>query len=243
MSIKTAVVVVQARLGSTRLPGKLFYKLADFFLIDHVLTRALKIGKSYKLILATTNNPEDDELVAYCENNYQIKITRGSEDNLYERYLQALEEHATDEEYLIRITADDPVRDYDLAARAITLLDAAPKAYAIVNSGSNRYPLGVETEICRINHLKSVPSQVRDPYINEHIFPMYRSMTKELCLPIQPEEDYSNLHLTIDTLEDVERVNELMSLTSAIKNKSSIDLTWQELVETEKELQKTNADY
>lgn len=238
-----AIVVVQARLGSSRLPRKVFYELAGYLLIDHVLTRALRISEIYKVVLATTTNSKDDELVAYCKKKYDIEITRGSEENLFERYLQAVDEHVTDEEFLIRITADDPIRDHELTSKALLMLSEQPGAFAIVNNGLNKFPLGVETEICRINHFKNVSRAERDPYINEHIFPMYRNMSKEFCLSIQPSEDYSQFSLTVDTESDAEKVHKMMSLTSTKKNKSSLDLTWQELIESERKIQKNNANY
>jgi len=225
-----ALIVIQARLGSTRLPKKLFYEIAGYKLIDHVIHRALEVDSSFKIVLATTVNVLDDELVEYCQKTFPVLITRGDEKNVFNRFEQAIKEHAIDEEYLIRITSDDPLRDPALTRRALSILSSKKKAVAIVNRGDFSFPLGVETEICKIKHFLDISVQEKDAYINEHIFPYYRKMDHYSCLSLQPHEHIGEHSLTVDTLEDVQIIDEMMVKASKKFSKSSLDLTWQEVI-------------
>jgi spore coat polysaccharide biosynthesis protein SpsF len=225
-----ALVVIQARLNSTRLPRKLLYEIAGYKLIDHVIHRALQIEHSFKVVIATTTNVLDEELVKYCQEFFPVFITRGSELNVLNRFEQAIKEHASDEKYLIRITADDPLRDPVSTRRALDILSSNQNAVAIVNRGELSFPLGVETEICKIEHFLEIPIQEKDKYINEHIFPYYRTMDEDLCLSLQPSEQFGEYSLTIDTLEDLRSVDAMMTQASKKFSKSSLDLTWQEVV-------------
>jgi len=228
-----ALVVIQARLGSSRLPKKLLYEIAGYKLIDHVIHRALQIDSSFKVVIATTTNKLDDELVEYCQQFFSIAVTRGSELNVLNRFEQAIIEHATDEKYLIRITSDDPLRDPTLTKQALDILSSNKKAVAIVNRGEFSFPLGVETEICRISHFLNIPVEEKNEYINEHLFPYYRNMDEDSCLSLQPSEQLGQYFLTIDTIEDLQSIDKMMLRASKKFSKSSLDLTWQEVISAE----------
>ena len=225
-----ALVIIQARLGSTRLPEKLFYDLAGYKLIDHVIHRALKIDPFFKVVIATTSSSEDDKLENYCSSKFPVLLTRGSEKNVFNRFKQAIEEHATDEQYLIRITSDDPLRDASLSKKALNILSNSKVAVAIVNRGKLNFPLGVETEICSLHHFMNISLQERNDYIDEHVFPFYRSMNENLCLAIQPKNDLAKYALTVDTKEDLATIDKIMLQTAARLSKSSLEVTWQEVL-------------
>ena len=227
-----ALVVIQARLGSTRLPKKLFYKIAGYKLIDHVIHRALQIDSSFKVVIATTTNQLDEELVEYCQQFFPVAVTRGSELNVLSRFEQAIKEHATDEKYLIRITSDDPLRDPALTKKALDILSSNKKAVAIVNRGEFSFPLGVETEICKISHFLDIPVKEKNEYINEHLFPYYRNMDEDLCLSLQSSEQLGHHVLTVDTIEDLNSIDKMMLRASKKFLKSGLDLTWQDAIST-----------
>jgi spore coat polysaccharide biosynthesis protein SpsF len=224
-----ALIVIQARLGSTRLPKKLFYEIAGHRLIDHVIHRSLQIEPSYKVVIATTVNELDDELVEYCQKTFPVLITRGDEKNVFNRFEQAINEHVSDEEYLIRITSDDPLRDPALTRNALKILSGKKEAVAIVNRGDFSFPLGVETEICRIEHFLDIAVKDKDDYVNEHIFPYYRKMDQDSCLSLQPHERIQELSLTVDTPEDLEKIDQMMVKACKKFSKNSLELTWQEV--------------
>lgn len=226
MSELTALVVIQARLASTRLPGKLFYDIAGHRLIDHVIQRASKINPQNKIVIATTNKSIDDELADYCKFAHGVLITRGSELNVLERFKQAIQEHASIEEYFVRITADDPLRDHELTRQALLRLSEHPDAVAIANNGPRHFPLGVETEICRMKELNRIPESPRDAYIEEHVFPYFKRLGELKCLSIQPLIDHQKTSLTVDDKADAERIDRLMRAASEKLKKSSLDLNW-----------------
>lgn len=226
-------MVIQARLGSTRLPKKLLYEIAGFKLIDHVIHRALQIDPSFKVVIATTTNSEDEELVEYCTEFYPVLITRGSEKDVFGRFEQAISEHVSEENFLVRITSDDPVRDPGLTRTALQTLAGEENAVAIVNRGNYKFPLGVETEICRIENLLQIPNQEKDEHIKEHIFPYYRKMDENLCLSLQPDRQLAGYSLTVDTMDDLRLIDQRMNRASNKFSKSSLHLTWQEVIDAE----------
>ncbi len=108
MSRDYAKAIVQARMGSTRLPGKILKLLAGRPALWHLIDRLSRARRLKEIIVATTANPEDDVVVAFCEEN-RIKWFRGSEHDVLDRYYQAAKAFRADP--VIRITADCPVID------------------------------------------------------------------------------------------------------------------------------------
>lgn len=103
-----AVVIVQARMGSSRLPGKMMEDLAGRPLIWHILQRARQVRSGLPVVLATTGHPRDDVLAAVAD-DLQVHTVRGSEDDVLGRFLQVLEEFPAP--YVVRICGDSPLFD------------------------------------------------------------------------------------------------------------------------------------
>ncbi|HVN25593.1 MAG TPA: glycosyltransferase family protein [Syntrophorhabdales bacterium] len=108
MSRDKVKAIVQARMGSTRLPGKILKPLAGKPALWHVVNRLKRAGSLKEVVVATTTSPEDDVVVSYCE-EHGIKWFRGSENDVLDRYYQAAKEFGADP--IVRITADCPVID------------------------------------------------------------------------------------------------------------------------------------
>jgi spore coat polysaccharide biosynthesis protein SpsF len=223
-------VIIQARLGSSRFPKKVFKNLAGHRLIDHVIHRAKKIGFGHKVIVSTTNNGIDDELAEYCVSQHGVLISRGSEFNVFDRFVQTINEHSSKEEFFVRVTADDPLRDPVLTMKSLNLLKSDATAVALVNSGENRFPLGVETEIAKIQNFLNIPASSRNNFIDEHIFPYYRDRIGNGCLKIQPKSDFSKISFTIDYQNDLTRLDKLMANASQSLCKESLELNWLEVL-------------
>ena len=233
MGLITFIVVVQARMGSTRLPGKVLMDLEGCKLIDHVLHRALAhLDKSKgKVVLATTTNPVDNELVDYVSTNYAIPVTRGHEDDVLGRFIQTLDEHGGESEFVVRITADDPLRDNTISYSAVDALDDNKELVAAVNDSLARFPLGVETEVCRADALRFLQSSRPSPEIQEHIFPYFKNLPDQLVYRVAgPKNAKVSESLTIDTAEDITRLRTLIGEASFILSKHPLDLNWSEVL-------------
>ena len=233
MALITFIVVVQARMGSTRLPGKVLMDLEGYKLIDHVLHRALAPLDESKgrVVLATTTNSVDNELVDYVSSAYSIPVTRGPEDNVLGRFIQALDEHGRESEFVVRITADDPLRENTIAYSAVDTLGENKALVAAVNDSVAKFPLGVETEVCRADALRSLESSQPSPEIQEHIFPYFRNLPDHLIHRIGAPGNLSVAEaLTVDTVQDITRLRTVFREASSKLGKSPLDLNWSEVL-------------
>lgn len=101
-----AIAIIQARMSSSRLPGKVMKELAGKPMIWHIYKRAESCRNVEKVIVATSTEQSDDELVAYCEKN-NLNVYRGSLDNVLDRFIQILDQE--NYKYFVRITGDCPL--------------------------------------------------------------------------------------------------------------------------------------
>ena len=103
--------IIQARMNSTRLPGKTMIDIEGLPLLQHVVNRTDKSKEIDKCIVATTSNQSDDVIIDYCTEN-EINYFRGSEENVLSRFYNCAKKYKTD--IVVRVTADDPFIDHQL---------------------------------------------------------------------------------------------------------------------------------
>lgn len=161
------VAVVQARLGSSRLPGKALEEIAGRPMLAHVLTRAAAVRGVDQVVLATTVKPEDDAL-ADLARSLGIVATRGKVDDVLDRFHAALLEHPA--EVVVRLTGDCPLLD----PRVVELvLDAHVRSAGTVDYVSNvdppTYPDGLDTEVFSRQSLERAWREARLPSDREHV--------------------------------------------------------------------------
>ncbi len=121
---KKVVAIIQARMGSSRLPGKMMEPIMGQPLMYHIIARALQIRCAQAVYLATTDQPIDDPLVELAQ-DMGLKVVRGSEDNVMQRFFLAIDD--ADADYIVRICGDAPLFDpefIDASTTAIMALDA-----------------------------------------------------------------------------------------------------------------------
>jgi len=135
----STLVIVQARMGSTRFPGKSLAQLGDKLLIDHVIQRALNAVEPGNMIVATTNLGEDDSLVRHIQSRYKLKIFRGSALDVRSRFISISEELKPN--FIIRLTADDPFKDPQLIRDVIEVLETGKFDY-VSNFANPCLPIG-----------------------------------------------------------------------------------------------------
>ena len=118
--MKSAIAIIQARMSSTRLPGKVLMPLAGEPMIWHIYDRVRKCERVDKVVVATSDQPSDQPLVNYCNNN-SIPCYRGNLDDVFSRYIDVLREFPHD--YVVRITGDCPLVDPGFIDFQINTLD------------------------------------------------------------------------------------------------------------------------
>jgi len=197
------VAIVQARLGSTRLPGKALLDLSGSPMIAHVLSRAAAISGVDDVVLATTDSRQDDALADFA---WQIghACVRGSVEDVLDRYRAALRAHPADA--VVRITGDCPLLDPAVSARVV---DDYLRAEGGVDYASNvhppTYPDGLDTELISAAALEEAWREARMPSDREHVTPFIWRQPKRFAMAnVLHSDDLSALRWTVDDARDLE---------------------------------------
>lgn len=201
--MRGTAIILQARMGSSRLPGKSMRVLGGRTLVAHAVTRLQASG--YPVVLATTTNPEDDVLVAAAE-ALGAETFRGSELDVLDRYAQAARHFELHR--VVRATADNPAVDIDAVARTLMLLDRSGADH-VVEYG---LPYGGAVEAMRGDALLRAAELAVEPADREHVtLLMKRSRDFFALAAIAPGHlRRPGLRLTVDTEDDLIFVQKLM---------------------------------
>ena len=145
------LAIIQARSDSKRFPKKVLKKVYGNPLIYHVITRVLKSKKISKVIVATSKNKSDDELVKYLK-KIKIKFYRGSLDNVAERFVKAAETQKTN--FFLRVNGDSPLIDPKLIDHVISIFKKNMNNDIVTNVFPRTFPKGQSVEIIKKSILK-----------------------------------------------------------------------------------------
>lgn len=191
--------IIQARLGSTRLPGKVLRTLNGKPLLLHIVNR-LKLCKQIdSIVLATTANPIDDTLAEWCKEN-NISCFRGDENNVLKRYYDAATKYMAD--IIVRITADDPFKDPKVIDSVIALLKEKSLDFAF-NNYPPSFPEGLDTEVFTYKAIKQAFETETTDFEKEHVTQyFYHNPSKFKLGNYAYPRDISYLRLTVDTEQD-----------------------------------------
>lgn len=199
MSLKVGIIS-QARLGSTRLPGKVLKKINSETLLDYHLKGLSKAG--LPVVIATTDRASDDPIVEFCQER-KIPFFRGSESDVLSRYYHAALENHFD--IVVRVTSDCPLVDGTLITKAIAESKILEKKDLYVSNALKRtFPRGYDFEIFSFDMLKNAFMNARLEHEREHVTPyVYKKALEEgRSYDIVNERDFSEYRLTVDTVED-----------------------------------------
>lgn len=200
-------IIIQARLGSTRLPSKILKPFQSKTILSSLVDKLDVLN--IPVVIATTTSECDDLLVEYLkENNY--KYYRGSEQNVLERYIETAEHFKIDN--IIRITSDNPFLDVQLLKELIDLFNSNQKddywSFTLNDKPTVLSHIGIFAEIVSLDALLFLQNNFSDPTYNEHVtFGIYtNSESFKICFADKTDvfSKYSNTRLTIDTYEDYE---------------------------------------
>jgi spore coat polysaccharide biosynthesis protein SpsF len=197
------VAIVQARMGSTRLPGKVLKEIDGETMLARVVSRLRRATLLDEIVVATTDGAADDAIVAECRRR-SIAVFRGDERDVLDRYFRAAQ--LTKADVVVRITADCPLIDPEVVDKTIqAFLDGQPD-YAS-NTIVRTYPRGLDTEVMSIRALERAWSLAHQPHEREHVTPyIYEHPAEFKIVPVTAEGDYSHHRWTVDTTDDLEFV-------------------------------------
>ena len=197
----TTVAIVQARMTSTRLPGKVLAPLAGEPMILRQLDRLSRASRIDAIVVATSTDPSDDALTAVLMDS-GYRVHRGSLDDVLARFIGAAEEANAD--VVVRITADCPLLSPTVVDQVIEQFEESGADYAS-NTLDPTYPDGLDVEVIRATALRTLQGTDLDTDEHEHVtLGIYRRPHMfRLHSVIDPTADRSNLRWTVDTPEDL----------------------------------------
>jgi spore coat polysaccharide biosynthesis protein SpsF len=198
------VAIIQARMGSTRLPGKVLRSLSGKPVLRHVLDRVALCRSLDALWVATSTHAGDDAIAEACA-AWGVPCFRGSEEDVLARFLGAAT--AAGAEGVVRITADCPLFDGLLLEEMLQVFIAANTPKITVDYLSNvlerRYPRGLDAEIFTFAALEQAHREAQRPREREHVTPyLYNHPEKFRLRSFRSPEDLSRYRWTLDTPED-----------------------------------------
>lgn len=202
-------IIVQARMGSTRLAGKVLKPIAGRPMLSYQIERLRRVTLAQQLLVATTTNPLDDELVAFCAAQ-GVRCTRGSEADVLSRYCEAAA--ALGDEVVVRVTADCPLLDPQLVDLAIRTFAAGEGCDYLSNMIEPSWPYGMAVEVVSAAALAQANAESRDPVEREHVTPfVYWRPQRFRIRSLRHERDLSAHRWTVDTPEDFELVSRILA--------------------------------
>ncbi len=192
-------IIIQARMNSSRLPGKILMKIGNKTLLEHILFRISFLKKTAKLVIATTNTTADDVVEEFCKNK-NVSCFRGDEQNVLERYYRSAEKYKF--QHIIRLTSDNPFVDIEELDNLIELHIGGGSDFSY---SFNTLPIGVGAEIfsfsaletCWHKSTKSHHFEHVDEYILENL-----SLFKTSSLKVPDSKNKLEIRLTVDTPDD-----------------------------------------
>ncbi len=199
-----SIVVLQARMSSSRLPGKVLAPIAGRSLLAHCIDR-LRAARVGEVIVATTARA-DDEVVAAEAGRLGVRVVRGAVEDVLGRFAQAVEDW--DGPYVFRATADNPLIDIDGPRRLLEVLEAG--ADYCLEEG---LPVGAAVEAVRTEALREAARAATAAYDREHVTPYLRHQRSRFDVrqtPAPAAVYRPNVRLTVDTRADLEFVRSLV---------------------------------
>jgi spore coat polysaccharide biosynthesis protein SpsF len=199
-------VIVQARMTSTRLPGKVLMDLQGKPMLQQQIERLQRARHADEIVLAITTNPDDDPIAALAE-RLAIRVQRGSEHDVLDRYLGAA--RASHADVIVRVTSDCPLIDpheVDVVIAALT-----PDTDYAANTLSRDLPRGLDTEALHCDVLERTARMASSTPAREHVTWCIHSERPELFVSkaVRRPFDAADLRWTVDTPDDLELVRTL----------------------------------
>lgn len=199
----TTVAIVQARMGSTRLPNKVMKPIGGMPMIELLLKRLAQAKLVDQIVVATSSDPRNHALVDHVTAMGHV-CWRGSENDVLERFLDAAAAARAD--VVVRITGDCPLVDPALIDDAVSRFRNADVDY-LSNVSPPTFPDGLDIEVFSFNALKKAASETDAPFDREHVTPYLRESGRFSQGEMRNSEDLSALRWTVDEPGDFEVVS------------------------------------
>jgi spore coat polysaccharide biosynthesis protein SpsF len=228
--------IIQARMGSSRLPGKVLTDLGGETVLSRVVHRLSRCALLDEVMVATTFSSWDDAIIGECR-SLGVGYFRGSEQDVLDRYYRAAQ--ACNADVLVRITADCPLIDPELVDKTVRVFHDQRADYAN-NTGAHTYPRGLDAEVFSRPALGRAWREACKPYEREHVTPyFYEHPELFRVASADGPEDHGHYRWTLDTPEDLELIRAIY-----LRFANRDDFSWTQAIavmEQEPELRKLNS--
>jgi spore coat polysaccharide biosynthesis protein SpsF (cytidylyltransferase family) len=200
--------IIQARMGSTRLPGKVLADISGKTLLEHVIQRVSASKLIKQTILATTTNEKDKALIEFARAR-GLKYYAGSENDVLDRFYQAAKKYNVTT--IVRITPDDPFKDPEVIDKLIThYLEKQGAVDYVSNTIKPTYPEGLDAEVFSFKALEKAWREAKKPSEREHVTPYIWNHPELFKLVnVENDTDLSGLRWTVDTEADLKFAREV----------------------------------
>lgn len=210
------VIIVQARMTSTRLPGKVLKEVLGKSLLEYQIERLKRVGRADEIVIATTVNDTDNPIIKLCQ-HLDIPFFRGSEHDVLARYYEAAKLHRAD--VIVRVTSDCPVIDPAVIDEAIRFyLDHIAEYDYVSNALTQSYPYGMAAEVFPFSVLEEAHREARAEPEREHVTPfVYMRPDRFRIGHVVHPENHSHHRWTVDTPEDFDLVRRIIETLYPVK--------------------------
>jgi spore coat polysaccharide biosynthesis protein SpsF len=234
------VAIIQARMSSSRLPGKVLLDIAGEPMLMRVVQRVRRAAAVDSVMVATTTDSSDDPIEAFCH-EHGVDVYRGSMFDVLDRFYNAA--RSADAGVIVRVTADCPVIDPRVVDQVVEAYHSSGADFAcnrLPPPWHRTWPIGLDTEVCGFAGLERAWKEAGLPYEREHVMPFfYDEEGRFKVVVVDHEPDYGALRWTVDTAEDLQLLREIFNRFGG-----SDTFPWEEvlhLVEREPQLAQINA--
>lgn len=221
------VCIIQGRMGSSRLPGKVLKDIGGKPMLEWVVERAAMSAYIDEVMVATTTDVSDEPIAAYCA-EANIRCYRGSVYDVLDRFYQAAK--LAEADVVVRVTADCPLLDPWLVDETIEALlenEADFSANRLPPPFHRTYPIGLDVEAATFAALERAWNEADTKFEREHVMPyLYNEEGRFKVVVIDNDEDHGEARWTVDTPEDLEVVRGLAALFDG-----RMDFNWYEVLD------------
>jgi len=233
----TVNAIIQARMGSTRLPGKVLMEVNGQTVLSHVVERVRRASLVQFAVIATTTSAADEPIVSECR-RIGVPCFRGPEHDVLDRYLQTARHFGC--EAVLRITSDCPLIDPELIDDLVGAFAERRPDFAC-NVAPRTYPRGLDAEIFTAEALQRAWQLADAPHQREHVTPIfYERRDLFQTISVGGDRDYSSYRWTLDALDDLHLIRAIYRHFSNDRSFSWRDVI--ALMEQQPELKQMNAN-
>ena len=206
----SCAIIIQARMTSTRLPGKVLQPVLGKPLLVYEIERLRRCQLADLLIVATTVNATDDPVVALCD-ALKVPVYRGSEGDVLSRYYETAVQYGV--ETVVRVTADCPIIEPTVVDAVIErFLSANGSLDYVSNTLVRSYPRGLDVEAFSASVLKQAHQEATDNAHREHVTPFFYTQPERFRLAsVVADTDWRQHRWTVDTPEDFELISRVLT--------------------------------